>query len=296
MLAAVASDSFCATPHPPTTGNMTLPDAVTYYAILALALAYGNVTIASLLLAIFCTVTHLKQPANRRNFILTWRGRMNPDGSLDRHSHYAGAYQQLTDRMAEDAYQGIIGWREKGRRNPYRSEADLVTQCDAVKTALKDSGVTIGTLIYRIQQLHPKFQFKKLRIRFDLTDQHKTQRLSICRRLLQRYQHLLHCMVFFDQKLINMWEEEVYGWVDISVPNYALGIKPAYYKGKVIKVKYYAAVHMELGAFFLHFYTGTSGMDHTHDNNTYMVSSGHKQCRGTLTLHMSHSTVQLLSP
>ena len=72
---------------------MTLPDAVTYYAILALALAYGNVTIAAWLLSIFCIVTHLQQPANYGNFILTWRGRMNPEGSLDHHAQYAGSYQ-----------------------------------------------------------------------------------------------------------------------------------------------------------------------------------------------------------
>lgn len=72
---------------------MTLPDAVTYYAILAFALAYGNVTIAAWLLSIFCIVTHLQQPANYGNFILTWRGRMNPEGSLDHHAQYAGSYQ-----------------------------------------------------------------------------------------------------------------------------------------------------------------------------------------------------------
>jgi hypothetical protein len=59
------------------------------------------------------------------------------------------------------------------------------------------------------------------------------------------------------------------------VPNWALGIKPAYYKGKVIKLKYYSAVHMTLGGFFIKFYTGTSGMDYTHDSNVYMVGSSH---------------------
>lgn len=41
-------------PYPPTTGNMTLPGAVTYCATLALALAYGTVTIVAWLLGIFC--------------------------------------------------------------------------------------------------------------------------------------------------------------------------------------------------------------------------------------------------
>lgn len=278
-------------PYPPTTDNMTLPDVVAYYAILALALAYGSVTIAAWLLTIFCQVTGQQPPANCRNFILTWRGRMNPDGTLDRHAHNAGAHQQLSDQMAEEAYQGIIGWRTAGRQNPYRNKSDIETQCPAAKKVLRESGVTIRTLIDRIQQLHPNFQYRILRIRFNLTPDHKAVRLSTCQRLRQRFSNLLHCMVLVDQKLINVWEEEVTGWVDTSVPNYALGIRPAYFKGRVIKLKYYAAVHMKLGAFFIRFYTGTSGMDHNHDGSCYMVSSGCKQLRCTPALHMSHSTV-----
>lgn len=256
----------------------------------------GNVTIAAWLLSIFCIVTHLQQPANCRNFILTWRGRMNPDGSLDRHAHYAGAYQQLSDQMAEEAYQGIIGWRAAGRRNPYRNERDVEAECPAVKKVLQESGVTVETLISRIKRPHPDFKHVTLRIRFALTPAHKAARLSTCRRLRQHFTLLLHRMVFVDQKLINVWEEEVTGWVDTSVPNYALGIKPAYYKGKVIKLKYYAVVHEKLGAFFIKFYTGTSGMDYNHDGNAYMVSSSHKQLWYTPTLHMNHSTLKLLSP
>jgi hypothetical protein len=275
---------------------MTLPDAVAYYAILALALACGSATIAVWLLTIFCKVTGLQLPANCRNFILTWRGRMNPDGTLDRHAHNSGAYQQLTDQMAEEAYQGIIGWREANRRNPYRNRREIETQCPAAKKVLRESGVTVRTLIERIQRLHPNFKFKILRIRFELTPHHKAVRRSVCQRLRQHFTHLLHCMVFVDQKLINVWEEEVTGWVDTSVPNYAVGIRPAYYKGKVIKLKYYAAVHMTLGAFFIRFYTGTSGMDNNHDGNNYMVSSGYKQLWCAPSLHMRHSTLQLLSP
>jgi hypothetical protein len=44
-----------------------------------------------------------------------------------------------------------------------------------------------------------------------------------------------------------MWEEEVWGWVDTSVPNYSQGIKPAYNQGRIIRLKYYAAVHGKLG-------------------------------------------------
>jgi hypothetical protein len=275
---------------------MTLPDAVAYFAILALALAFGNVVIACWLLLIFCAVTGLNPPANARNFIQTWAGRMRPDGTLERRAHNAGAPQRLTDQMTEEAYQGIISWRDAQRPNPYRSKQQLARDCPAVAKVLRESGVTVDTLISRIKAKHPNFRFVKLKIRFALTDAHKADRLSNARQLLQGFTNLLHCVVFLDQKLINMWEEEVWGWVDTSVPHFAEGIKPAKYKGRVIKLKYYAAVHCKLGAFFIRFYTGTTGMDSHHDGNHYKVSSGHEQLRTTPTLHMSNSTRQLLSP
>ena len=257
---------------------MTLCDAVTYYAILAFNLARGNVVIACGLLLIFCWVTHLKAPANCRNFIKFWAGRMREDGTLDRHADYAGAPQQVSDQMVEEAYQGIIGWRRAKRRNPYRSEEDLVQQCPAVIKVLRESGVTIGTLISRIKDKHPGFTRTKLRIRFALTDSHKADRLSKCRQLLRRFRGLLHCCVFVDQKQINVWEEDVWGWVDTSVPNYAEGIQPARYQGRIIKLKYYAAVHNKLGPFFLMFYTGTSGMDSHHDGHDYQVGHAANSC------------------
>lgn len=286
-------------PPPPSlthTGIMTLPDALAYFAILAAALARGNVVIAGWLLGIFCLATHLKSPANRRNFIQFWAGRMGLDGTLDRHAHNAGAPQHVTDQMVEEAYQGIISWRDAQRRNPYKSKEQMARDCPAVAKVLRESGVTVDTLITRIKAKHPNFQFVRLRVRFGLSDTHRADRLSKGTQLLQGFADLLHCMVFVDQKLINMWEEEVWGWVDTSVPNYAEGIKPAKYHGKVIKLKYYAAVHCKLGAFFIMFYTGTSGMDSHHGGNNYQVSSCHEQLRATPTLHVSNSTRQLLSP
>lgn len=275
---------------------MTLPDAVAYFAILALALAFGNVVIACWLLLIFCAVTGLNPPANARNFIQTWAGRMRPDGTLERRAHNAGAPQRLTDQMAEEAYRGIIGWRAAQRRNPYESKEQMAHECPAVAKVLRESGVTVDTLIRRIKAKHPNFRFVKLKIRFALTDAHKADRLSKARQLLQGFADLLHCAVFLDQKLINMWEQEISGWVDTSVPHFAEGIKPAKYHGKIIKLKYYAAVHCKLGAFFIRFYTGTTSMDSHHDGNHYKVSSGHEQLRTTPTLHMSNNTRQLLSP
>jgi hypothetical protein len=103
-------------------------------------------------------------------------------------------------------------------------------------------------------------------------------------------------MVFVDAKTVYMWEEDIRGWVDTSVPNFVEGIRPAYSGGKIIRVKYYAAAHSRLGAFFLRFYTGTTGMTAHHDGHSYQVRSHHKQLRGATCLHMSHSMSQLGCP
>ena len=65
---------------------------------------------------------------------------------------------------------------------------------------------------------------------------------------------------------------------------------------KVIRVKYYSAVHSTLGAFFLKFYTGTTGMTCRHDGYHFKVGSCCKQLSVSPCLHMCHSLSQLGSP
>ena len=95
----------------------------------------------------------------------------------------------------------------------------------------------IEDLVRRIRQAHPNFQFKKLRVKWQLSDDNKQQRVTICQTLLQHFRALLHRVVFVDAKTVWMWEEEVWGWVDTSVPNYSQGIKPAYNQGRIIWLK-----------------------------------------------------------
>jgi ribosomal protein L21E len=198
--------------------------------------------------------------------------------------------------MVESAYQGIIGWRAAGRHRPYASKLDCAQQCPEVRQVLSDSGVTIDTLFKRIEEVHPNFHFKKLRIRWKLTDANKQERDNICQQLLQEFRHLLHRVVFVDAKTVWMWEEEIWGWVDTSVPNFCQGIKPAYSQGKIIHLKYYAAVHSKLGPLWIKFYTGTTGMAYNHDGHNFKVGSCSKQLGQAFSLHMHHCLLQLLGP
>lgn len=241
-------------------------------ACLAWAMSNGSLAVAGRLLTDYCQRLGLAVPANPSNFVSYWRGRLTATGEIDNHAANAGRPYSLSPQMVESAYQGIIGWRAAGRRRPYASKLECEQQCPEVRQVLAESGVTMDTLLRRIRAVHPKFAFKKLRIRWRLTDDNKQQRDIICRRLLAEFSDALCRMVFLDASTIRMWEEDVWGWVDTSVPNSCQGIKPAYHRGRVIRLKYYAAVHSVLGPFWIRFYTGTSGMASTHDGHDYRVS------------------------
>jgi hypothetical protein len=252
---------------------MTFPIVVPVLAALAWAFAGGSMAKAVRLLVLYCKALPVKLPANPGNFIKYWRGRLKRGGYIDSHAHNAGRPASVTPRMVTRAYNGIINWKAAGRRRPYASRKDLEQNCPEVRQVLQESGVTIDTLIRKIKRAHPHFQFKKLRVRWELTEGNKQQRVNICTELLQYFRNLLHRVVFVDAKTIWMWEEEVKGWVDTSVFTSTHGIKPAYSQGKVIHLKYYAAVHNKLGPVWIRFYTGTTGMPHNRDGHNYRVSS-----------------------
>jgi hypothetical protein len=103
-------------------------------------------------------------------------------------------------------------------------------------------------------------------------------------------------VVHIDAKSITMMEQEVYGYVDLAVSKSVEGIKPAKHKGKIITLRYYAAVNALLGPVLLLFYTGTSGMDCNHDGNSYKVSSGCEQLGRHVATHMGHGMFQCSPP
>jgi hypothetical protein len=267
---------------------MTLQVAFVVLAALAWVCSNGSLAKAGRLLTEYCEKLGLTVPANPSNFVSYWRGRLTATGEVASHAGNAGRPLSLSPQMVESAYQGIIGWRAAGRRRPYASKLDCEQQCPEVRKVLSDSGVTMDTLIRRITAVHPKFAFKKLRTRWHLSDANKLQRADICQRLLQSFRQYLHRVVFVDAKTIWMWEEEICGWVDTSVPNSCQGIRPAYSHGKIIRLKYYAAVHSTLGPVWIRFYTGTTGMTYNHDGHNFQVGSCSKQLWQALSLHVRH--------
>ena len=275
---------------------MTLPTLIISWAIYA-AGAYGTKT--ALAVAWFitaCTLFRFRIPANPWSFIKYWRDRWTPEGGIDSHAHNSGRQPQISPQHVERAYKGIISWKSDGKDRPYKSKYKMATECPAVKKVLEETGITIKHLVRKIKRAHPHIQFKKLSLTWKLTTANKAQRLAVCTKLLAEYAHMLHRMVFMDQKTVYMWEQEVYGWVDTTVEYSFEGIKPAKQGDKVIRVKYYSAVHSTLGAFFLKFYTGTTGMTCRHDGYHFKVGSCCKQLSVSPCLHMCHSLSQLGSP
>jgi hypothetical protein len=266
------------TPPPtPPTGNMTLPDAVAYWAIIALPLCGGSFIAAGALLAKMCGWFNFPVPANPPNFVQFWKGRLTPEGKLDRHGRWAGRSREISPQDVERVYQGLINWKADGRDRPYESKEDAEANCPALIEVRKYTTVSFETIVRRIKEEHPKFHWTKLRIRWQMKPKDKQKRGTTCQELLSEYRGKLHRVVFVDQKCVHMWEEDVWGYVDLEVGYSFEGIKPARYQNRVIKVKYYGAVNSRLGAFYIRFYTGTSGMPYDRDGHNYRVRSGLKE-------------------
>lgn len=266
------------------------------FAILAFSLAAGDLGAAVPEFLRFCNQVGVNPPRNARQFIQLWAGRHNKRGQIDRHSTRAGRHEKLTEAMVVQAYKGITGWAEAGRKRPYESVRDIERQCPAVRAVLRDSKATMNTLMQRLKEKYPKLQYKEMKVKWRLTDDNKLARYWVCEELLDRFKHLLHRVVFVDAKTVMVCQGTIKGWVDTSLPNFCEGIKPAMYKGKILRLKYYAAVHATLGPVLMKCYTGTSGMPGKRGNKHYQVGSGNKQAWLPLSFHMSHSLFQLGPP
>lgn len=257
---------------------MTFSEGVIVLAALAMATALGDMRMAIALFTTYCAQLHLPLPKNIPQFIRTWAPRLTPDGFIIRHAGNAGRPPSTSPQMVEAAYQAVINWKKAGFDRPFASIEQAVARSPEIQKVLRESGISPERLFDLMKEAHPHLRFGKITVRWKLTDDNKAERVSVCTTLKRMYRNLLHRLVFVDAKTICMCEEEIMGWVDTSVPGYAEGIRPATYKSRIIRLRYYAAVHCKLGPVFLKFYTGTSGMDHTHDGHNYRVSQAMNSC------------------
>ena len=275
---------------------MAFSDMIISFAILAAALAGNDMGVAVTEFRRFCNQVGVNAPKNARQFIEMWAGRHNKQGEIDRHSRRSGRHEKLTTKMVDNAYRGITGWAEAGRKQPYKSERDIERKCPEVRQVLQDSGATMNTLMQRLKERYPKLQYKEIKTKWVLTEENKLVRYWVCQDLVASFKDLLQRVVFVDAKTVLMCQGTIRGWVDTSLPNYCEGFKPAMYKSKMIRLKYYAGVHATLGPVFIKFYTGTTGMPAKRGNKHYKVGSSNKHARLSPCFHMSHSLFQLGTP
>lgn len=229
---------------------------------------------AGRLLVEMCTRQNLDPPKNPPQFVKYWKDRMTKKGNILSRAHMSGCKFKVTTRQVQLAYNAIIGWEAAGRERPYESAKDIAAECAPVKKLLALTGVHITTLISRIKALHPKFGRKKLRTRWVLSEENRLERLDVALQLKAKEQAELQKVVHLDAKTVYMQEKSIFGYVDLAVGYNIASTKPAKKRGKVIKLKYYAAVNAKLGAFFIRFYTGTTDMPATRQGLNYKVSSG----------------------
>jgi hypothetical protein len=102
--------------------------------------------------------------------------------------------------------------------------------------------------------------------------------------------------VHFDAKTVFLQEKVIYGYVDLAVGYTMSRAAVAKKQGKVIRLRYYAAVNARLGAFFITYYTGTTDMPAKRGRLHYKVGSVAEQIGRTAGAHMHDSLPQLCSP
>jgi len=275
---------------------MTLGMAVRVYAIEA-AMQFPDVLAAAAKsLVQKCQTAGLKPPVNPGNYINTWRDRQTAKGDIRSNAHRSGRKPKLTSGNVQAAYKAILAWEKAGRTRPYESAQHVAAECPYVKKLLTKTGTCISTLIARIQEKHPRFGRKLLKVKWHMTAECQQERLATAQDLLDHYGDKLDFVVHLDAKTVLLQEKKIYGMVDLDV-GYTVSRVPAATKNsRVIKLRYYAAVNAKLGAFFIIYYTGTTDMPANRPGAHYKVRSAVKQHWLSLSNDILQCLPQLCSP
>lgn len=214
-----------------------------------------------------------KTPAAIRSFIRYWGKKHQKYGTVKGHASNSGRIRKLTRAQAKRCLDKALGWKKDGRSGPYSSVDNLISKCPEVKQMIQETGACPRTLMRAMKQLCPTFSYKKLTVKAKLSAQQKLDRVAVCKKHLQVPDKTLETVLWIDAKTMYMNITHRYGWVDAAEEDVFETNRPATRKSNVIKLKYYIAVNARLGAVYLGFYTGTTGMPAERDGKTYLVSS-----------------------
>lgn len=259
---------------------MTLADVYKYAAGLAWRVTGDTVIEAVRWFSDVLTTAGYPLPANVFTYVQKWGPRLGADGAIEGHEAHAGRPAQLSPWHVDKAYKAALAWKQQGRDRPYPSTDDLADLCPGFRQVLEETGVAASTLIKRIQQLYPHFHRAKLKARHVLTVAEMASRVIICKQLVSMERRVLLRVVFLDMKTIWMWEKNAYGWIDTSKRAQFDAIKPLRDQGQVMRLKYYGAVNVLLGPFFIWFVTGTTGITAHQGEQHFKVGSSAEQLGG----------------
>lgn len=255
---------------------MTLGVGFQAIAGLAYREAKGDMAAAVTLFRSYVAKAGLAEPANVHDYVRTWGPRLDDNGAISDRAAHAGRPAMLAPMMVEACYNAIIEGKPGTKPEPYVSPDDINENCSVVRGVLEDTGATLATLLKRIHERHPGFGRRQLHTRWTLTAANCQERKRVCGKLLLLSPSELDRVVFIDAKTIWMTSNTVYGYVDTNTSNKFEHIHPARWRGQIVRVKYYAAVHSKLGPVWINFYTGTTGMPAQRDGHHYKVRLGNE--------------------
>lgn len=235
-------------------------------------------------------------PSNPQSYVGLWGPRLLDDGTVASHATHSGRKRKLTDEMVITLHYEATNWFLAGREEPYTSIKQLRDSNPTVQGLLAGVEVDDKTIIHSVQRMFPEFQFGKLQKKRHLDEQHKEMRVAAAKENQLLSADTLNSVVWADEKTMKMEPDAGLGWHDAGGIDYTETRPAPQHNKQPMKVKYFIAVNALLGAFYIKFYTGTSGLAGSSGGEAYRVSLACEQHRGLARLDMQQRCPEPGSP
>lgn len=234
-----------------------------------------------------CKQLGLKPSANPQRDIRKYYQRLHTEHNVDPHNYKAGRHKVLPQQQAQQLVTSLEGWQEAGAAKPYGSLRVFKKMVPAAAAVIEEAGVSDAAVVKRIHEIKPSLQRKKLRVKKKLSDEAQADRLKTAKQRQRVPLKHQKAWVFIDAKHTRIEVDEAYGWIDTEKDLDIAAVQHAKSaKSNVPVLCYYIAVGYYVGAFEIHYYTGTTGMPANREGHTFKVSRSVQ-----LALQLSHAVV-----
>ena len=243
-----------------------------------------------------CKLMGLKAPQDARHFVQKRGTAWSDLGSVDGAARNSGRKPVLSTTDAEVLAHELLSWPKLGLKGPYKSIKELKKHSQVAQEIIKRAGVKEKAIIRAVRKVEPRFTYKLLTVKPKLTPTHKANRLRVALAHLAEPMSTLKRVVWIDAKTMYLNIKTRRGWVLVD-EEYPFETNRSASKKNPTQLRYYIAVNHKVGAAFITFVTGTTGMPATSSTGQpYLVRLALVQLGWLSCLHSSNSTLDGLTP